>query len=88
MRNEIRILLMSAKVLQVCADIFAVFGILLFAYIYFTHWNNNPWLALRDPMFVVTILLPFIPAACFAFAASQKRRKIRSMVEENAGKAS
>jgi hypothetical protein len=82
MKNEMRSLLVSAKVLQLCADLFAVFGIFLFAYMYFEHWNNSPWRALKDPMFVTTLFLPFIPAACFAYAASKKRRKIRAMLEE------
>lgn len=83
MRQQIRLMLMSAKVLQLFADIFAVFGIILFAYIYFVHWNNNPWAAIRDPMFVVTLFVPFLPAACFAYSASKKRRQIRAMLEEN-----
>lgn len=83
MKEQLRFNLMSAKVLQFCADIFAVFGIFLFAYIYFMHWGNKPIAALIDPMFVVSLFIPFLPAACFAFAASKKRRQIRAMLEEN-----
>ena len=83
MKEQLRLMLISAKVLQFCADIFAVFGICLFAYIYFNHWQNNPMAAFRDPMFVVTVLFPFIPAAVLAFLASRKRRKIRALLEQN-----
>lgn len=75
-------MLISAKVLQFCADIFAVFGIFLFAYIYFAHWKDNPFAALRDPMFIVTILFPFIPAAVLAYLAARKKSKVRAALEE------
>jgi len=83
MRDQIRTLLIKAKVFQFCADIFAVFGIFLFAFIYFNHFQDNPMAAIRDPFFVVTILIPFIPAAVLAFLASGKRRKIRMLLEQS-----
>jgi hypothetical protein len=83
MKKELRALLISAKMLQVFADIFAVFGIFLFAYIYFTHWRDSPFKALQDPFFIVTILFPFIPAALLAYLASRKRKQVRSLLEEN-----
>lgn len=83
MRDQIRVLLITSKVLQMCADIFAVFGIFLFAYIYFKHFRDNPMMAIRDPYFVVTILIPFVPAAVMAYLASQKRRKIRLLLEQS-----
>lgn len=82
MKEQIRVLLMTSKILQFCADIFAVFGIFLFAFIYFTHYRDNPMAAIRDPFFVVTILIPFIPAAFMAWLASQKRKKIRQLLEQ------
>lgn len=82
-QNQLKDLSSSAKVMQFCADIFAVLGIIIFAYLYFDHWENNPWAALSDPMFVVSILIPFVPAACFAYAASKKRAKMRKLLDEN-----
>lgn len=76
-------MLIKAKVLQVFADIFAVFGIFMFIYIYLTQYQNNPAKALQDPTFVITILVPFIPAAVLAFVASRKRAKIRQTIEQN-----
>ncbi len=83
MREQIRILLITAKMLQFCADIFAVFGIFLFAYIYFHEYQENVGSALKDPFFVVTILLPFMPAAILALLASRKRKQIRALLEQN-----
>ncbi len=73
---------MTSKILQFCADIFAVFGIFLFAALYFKNFHDNPMAAIRDPIFIVTILIPFIPAAVMAYLAAQKRRKIRQILEE------
>lgn len=83
-RQEIRRLLIAAKVFQIFADILAVFGIFLFAYIYLNEYKDNPFAAIRDPFFVVTILIPFVPAAVMAYLASSKRRKIRTLLEQNA----
>lgn len=86
MKENLRELLINAKILQFCADVFAVFGLFLFAYIYFTQWHDNPLAAVRDPYFVVTMLVPFIPAALLALLASKKRKKIRALLEESAKK--
>ncbi len=83
LRQELRKLLIAAKVYQIFADVLAVFGIVLFAYIYLAHYKDNAFAALRDPFFVVTILIPFIPAAVMAYLASNKRRKIRALLEQN-----
>ncbi len=83
LKRQVRELLIAAKMLQIFADIFAVFGIFLFAYIYFTTFKDNPYAALQSPHFVVIVLIPFIPAAVMAFQASRKRRQIRSLLEED-----
>lgn len=82
-KQQLREILISAKLLQFCADIFAVFGIFLFIYIYLAHWQNNPMAALRDPFFVITIVFPFIPAALLAYLASRKKRQLRALLEES-----
>lgn len=83
MKEQLRAMLITAKVLQFCADIFAVFGVFLFAIIYFKMYQNNPAAALHDPAFVITILIPFVPAAALAWAAARKRSQIRALVEQN-----
>ena len=82
MKDQIRVLLITSKVLQMCADLFAVFGIILFAYIYFKHFRADPMLAIHNPAFVVILLIPFVPAAVMAYLAAQKRKKIRLMLEQ------
>lgn len=83
MREKARELLIAAKIFQMCADIFALFGIFLFAYIYFTNFRDNPFGALQSPYFIVTVLIPFIPAAVMAYVASKKRKQLRTLLEEN-----
>ncbi len=84
MREQLRRLLFTAKIYQFCADIFAIFGVCLFAYIYFENYRNNPAAAIKDPFFVVTILLPFIPAALMAWMAAKERKKIKALIESQA----
>ena len=83
MKEQLRVMLITAKILQLCADIFAVFGIFLFAYIYFNNYNEKALQALHDPFFVAMILIPFIPAAVMAYAAARKRKQIRALLEQN-----
>lgn len=82
MNKQLRELLIKAKVLQICADLFAVLGVFLFAYIYFNNYSENALAAIKDPFFIVTILIPFLPAAVLAFQASRLRRQIRDAVEQ------
>lgn len=83
MKEQIRILLMTSKVLQMCADLFALFGIGLFAYIYFKHFRADPVMALQNPEFIAVLLIPFVPAAVMAWLAAQKRKKIRQLLEQS-----
>lgn len=82
MQDDLRMMLIKAKMLQMCADIFAVLGMFLFIYIYLSEYQNNVDKAMRDPTFILTILMPFLPAALLAFIASRKRKKIRALVEQ------
>lgn len=83
MRDQIRALLIASKVLQMCADLFAVFGVGLFAFIYFKHFRADPMEAIHNPAFVVILLIPFVPAAVMAYLAAQKRKKIRLLLEQS-----
>ena len=82
--QEIKVLIVTAKVLQFCADLFAVFGVILFAFIYFNHFDERALDALKDPFLVVTIIVPFLPAAVLAMQAAKKRKQIRALLEQEA----
>lgn len=81
MKDDLRILVINAKVLQFCADIFAVLGIGLFAYLFYDNFNGNPLAAFKDPIFIVTILIPFVPAAVLAALAARKRKRIKALLD-------
>ena len=83
MRDQIRVLLITSKVLQICADLFAVFGVAMFAYIYFVHFRSDPMAAIQNPTFVVILLIPFVPAAVPSYLASQKRKKNKPLPGQN-----
>lgn len=82
MQQDLRVMIVTARILQFCADIFAVFGIVLFAYMYFHIFKDSPLEAISSPYFVVTILLPFLPAAILAWQANRKRKQIRALLEQ------
>jgi len=82
-REEYRILVITAKILQFCAELFAVFGLIFFAYLYFHTYNDHPLSALHDPFFIVTVLFPFLPAAVMAAMAAKKRKQIRALLEQS-----
>lgn len=83
LKEDLRILVINAKVLQFCADIFAVLGIGLFIYLFYDNFNGRPLDAFKDPIFVVTVLIPFVPAAALAAMAAGKRKQIKALLEQN-----
>ena len=83
MQEQLKILIFSAKILQFCADLFAIFGVVLFIYIFFNNYKENPAAAVSDPFFIGTILIPFVPAAVMAWAAARKRKQIRALLEQS-----
>lgn len=82
-KKQLTQILFSARMLQLMANVFAVFGAFLFGFIYLTVYQDKPDVALRDPLIVGTILLPFLPAVLLARQASKKRKQVRSLIEEN-----
>ena len=80
MKQDPKVLLVTAKILQLCADIFAVFGLFLVAFIYFTHFKGHVMEALRDPSSVALVLISFLPAAVMAWQASEKRKQAQILL--------
>ena len=83
MKEELRILVINAKILQFCADLFAVLGIGLFIYLFYDNFNGRPLAAFQDPVFIVTVVIPFVPAAVLAAMAAGKRKQIKALLEQN-----
>ena len=82
MREQLRSMLIAVKIMQLCTDIFAVFGVFLFSYIYFKQYSDNPASAIKDPYIVIYVLIPFLPAAMLAYMTARQRKKIRTLVEQ------
>lgn len=82
MKDDLRILVINAKVLQFCADIFAVLGVGLFAFLFYDNFNGHPLDAFKDPVFVTTVLIPFVPAAALAAMAAGKRKRIKALLDK------
>lgn len=83
MKQDIRVLIMTARILQFCADIFAVFGLFLVAFIYYTQFKGHAMEALRDPSSIAMVLISFLPAAVMAWQASKKRKQARAIIERS-----
>jgi hypothetical protein len=81
LRDELRTLAMKARIFQASADIFAVVGIGLFAVLFYQSYSGHPLDAFKDVFFVVTVLLPFVPAAVLAAIAAGKRKQIKALLE-------
>ena len=82
MTQEVKNLIITAKVLRFCADLFAILGVVMFGFLYYNNYEGNGLAALHDPFFVVTVLVPFIPAAILAWQVSKKRKQIRALLEQ------
>lgn len=82
MTKEVKDMIITAKVLRFCADLFAILGVIMFGFLYYNNYHGNGLNALHDPFFVVTVLMPFIPAAILAWQASKKRKQIRALLEQ------
>ena len=82
MKEDLRILVINAKVLQFCADLFAVLGIGLFAFLFYDNFNGHPLDAFKDPVFITTIIIPFVPAAALAAMAARKRKQIKALLDQ------
>lgn len=83
MKQELQVMAVTANVLNFCATLFTFFGIVMFAYLYLSHYRDDPLRALTDPVFVVTILIPFLPAAVMSWAAARKRKQIKALLEQS-----
>jgi FtsH-binding integral membrane protein len=70
-KKQARELLIQAKVYRALTVVFACLGAGIFAALFFQHHNGDLMASLQDPMTVVFIIFPFVPALWL----SRKSRK-------------
>jgi hypothetical protein len=82
-KQDPKVLFVTARILQFCADVFAVFGLFMVAFIYFTHFKGQVFDALSDPTSIALVITSFLPAAVMAWQASKKRKQAKTLLERS-----
>lgn len=76
-------MLIKARTYRLCSIIFALMGIVIFAFLYYQNMRGNILNALHDPYFIVVIAFPFIPAAVLSWMAVSAEKKMARLLLES-----
>lgn len=80
-KDKIRALLVKARMYRLASLVFAVMGLVVFAVLYFQNMQGGLLMALRDPMFIVVVAFPFLPAAVLSWMAASAEKKLGNLLE-------
>ncbi len=72
---ESRKALVKARLYRIFAVFFACTGLILFILLYFKNIEGHLFQAFQDPMIIVVILFPFLPAAILSIIAQYYENK-------------
>lgn len=63
--------------------VFAVVGVLLFAFLFNTQYANHGFFeALKNPVLIVVLIVPFFPAMILSWMASRLEKKLEGVVSD------
>ena len=79
-----RELLIKSKIYRVFAVAFALMGVGVFVAIYAIGYHADPVAALHDPMAVVYVIFPFLPAIVLSRKASKAEKQLVKMAGNKA----
>jgi hypothetical protein len=79
-KMEARELLIRVKLYRFFALTFAFVGLALFAYMYHSHSGSNPLEALANPVIVVFLAVPFLPAFILSLKARKYEEKLLKII--------
>lgn len=76
--------LIKSKLYRFLALVFACIGVLLFCYTFFEQMQGEEGLVglLRDPVRLVLLMFPFVPAVALSFMAQRAERKLAEVLKE------
>lgn len=75
--------LIKSKIYRFLALVFAGMGVLLFCYSFFQQsGGGNILTLLRDPVSIVFLLFPFIPAVALSIMARRAERKLAEFLKD------
>ena len=83
LKRDARELLIKARLYRFFAMTFAVFGVIIFLFLYFKHIDGRLLESLTDIKTVIIILVPFLPAAVLAAMASRTESKFYNLVHKS-----
>lgn len=72
----------KARLYRLFATMFAVGGLVMFFYIYVREVEGHLFRALQDPMLVLMVLLPFMPAVVLSFLAQKHERRLEKALKD------
>lgn len=75
--NELR---MKAKAYRLVASVFALVGTIIFLFLYFRHVDGNIIGALKRPLLIPLLIIPFLPAVVLAKKADKSRKALIALL--------
>jgi hypothetical protein len=81
-RDSVKKVYIKAKLYRSAALVLAVFGLVLFVYLYVKVTGGDVMVALHNPHFILFILFPFLPSAVMAWLAERLERQTLVKFEE------
>jgi hypothetical protein len=79
-RVRARELLIKTKAFRVFSIIFAVLGLIIFLVIYAQYYGGDPLRAVQDPMIILIVILPFVPAFIFSNRAKKAEDSLKKLL--------
>jgi hypothetical protein len=73
---------MKARIYRLFAFVFAGTGLMLFLFMFFYRTQGNIMAIADDPLAVVILAFPFIPAFVFSLISRKAEVKLRKLLEE------
>ena len=81
-RLKARELLLRSRVYRYSAIVFAVMGAVVFLALYFRYIEGDIIHALHNPMLVMILVLPFLPAFVLSWMAAKTANKFMVLLEK------
>ena len=81
-RQQARELLIKAKVYKILASVFALVGLALFIFIYAHQYEGNIAMAVKEPVIVIAIVMPLLPAIVLSIIASKVEKQFMNVYAE------
>lgn len=71
--------MIKAKLYRFVSMLFAVLGVVIFGVMYIKNIEGRFMEAIKDPMIILILVAPFLPAAFMAFLAGGAEKKFKKM---------